>query len=129
MKEIIKVLLQEGIDEVMINRVLDLIEEEYEVIDEYINKERKEKIDTVSALRRKNTDNAPEGPEKKLAKEKEARNIELTDNYYEKHGSDLQKAHHRGYSKNAKEKKALLKAGLVLKESPITGHHHIMPYA
>ena len=34
MKEIVKVLLQEGIDESMINRVLDLIEEEYEVVDE-----------------------------------------------------------------------------------------------
>ena len=34
MKEIVKVLLQEGIDEDMINRVLDLIEEEYEVISE-----------------------------------------------------------------------------------------------
>lgn len=34
MREIVKVLLQEGIDESMINRVLDLIEEEYEVVDE-----------------------------------------------------------------------------------------------
>ena len=33
MKEIIKVLLQEGIDEGMINKVLDLIEEEYDVVE------------------------------------------------------------------------------------------------
>ena len=44
MKEIIKVLLQEGIDEVMINRVLDLIEEEYEVIDERNDRELLNKV-------------------------------------------------------------------------------------
>lgn len=39
MREIVKVLLQEGIDEAMINWVLDLIEEEYEVIDERNDRE------------------------------------------------------------------------------------------
>ena len=34
MKEIIKVLLQEGIDEGMVHKVLDLIEEEYDIVED-----------------------------------------------------------------------------------------------
>ena len=54
MKEIIKVLLQEGIDEDMINKVLDLIEEEYEVISELEDST----VNSVLSKRQQNFDNS-----------------------------------------------------------------------
>ena len=56
MKEIIKVLLQEGIDESMINKILNLIEEEYEVVSEV----SKELADEVSHKRYMNKRKAKE---------------------------------------------------------------------
>jgi hypothetical protein len=60
MREIVKVLLQEGIDESMINRVLDLIEEEYEVTegldfgDKIYNIAKKKGLSNSDAIRLRN---------------------------------------------------------------------------
>jgi len=79
MKEIVKVLLQEGIDESMINRVLDLIEEEYDVINEldketiksYINKriQQREEADKKFEEAKKSGTASPDELRKLLYKE------------------------------------------------------------
>jgi len=103
------------------------IVEEY--INEYIKKEKREQLLDVAVARQKRTDAAPEGPEKEEAKKKERRNVDLTNSYFERHGSPLQRATKRGYSKSKKEKDAVLNAGWTLKEDPIVkGRHNIVKY-
>jgi len=148
MEKLVEIMLNEGIDkntiisvvqklseaderilpvsESCFNSLCDLLES---YIHEYINKEKRNILLNTAVERQKRTDNAPEGPEKEEARKKENRNVELINKYFERHGSNLQKAHKRGYSKNATEKKALLNAGYVLKEDPIVkGRHNIVKY-
>ena len=115
-----------NVSEGCFGEIVGLVEE---YINEYIKQSTQKKLLDTTVARQNNTDNAPEGSMKDEAIKKEQRNNELTNNYFERHGSPLQKAVKRGYSKNSKEKQALLKAGWALKEDPIIpGRHNITKY-
>ena len=115
-----------NVSEECFNDVAMLVEE---YISEYIKKAKRAQLLDVAIARQNRTDAAPEGPEKEEALKKERRNVDLTNKYFERHGSPLQKAHKRGYAKNKKEKEALLNAGWTLQEDPtIKGRHNIVRY-
>ena len=96
--------------------IIGLVEE---YINEYIKKTKQGQLLDVAVARQNRTDAAPEGPEKEEAQRKERRNVDLTNKYFERHGSPLQKAVKRGYAKNNTERKALLHAGWTLKGNNI----------
>ena len=115
-----------NVSEECYNDIVGIVEE---YINEYIKKDKREQLLKVAVARQKRTDNAPEGAEKEAAQKKERRNVDLTNSYFERHGSPLQKAVKRGYSKNKKEKEALLRAGWMIKEDPVySERHNIVKY-
>lgn len=116
MESIFESLENLNVSEGCFNEIKGIVEE---YINEYIKRSTAQKLLDVATARQKRTDEAPEGPEKEIAKAKENRNVDLTNSYFERHGSDLQKATKRGYAKNATEKKALLRAGNTLKHDNI----------
>ena len=111
-----------NVSEECFNEIMDMI-------NEYIPLKKMNTLSNVHIKRKVATKDAPEGEQKERAQKKLERNIDLTNKYIEKHGSDLQKAVNRGHSNNNKEKKALLKAGYTIKEDPINGNkHNIVKY-
>lgn len=115
-----------NVSEECFDEISSLVEE---YINEYIKQSKMQQLADVYIKRKNNVKDAPEGPEKEEAQRKLNRNMDLTDNKIERSGSNLQKAVHRGYSQNAKEKDALLNAGWTLKEDPtVKGRHNIVKY-
>lgn len=107
----------------------DIVSMTEAMINEYIKQGKMNQLADVQVRRRVQAKRALEGEAKDAAQKKLNRNIELTDNYIERHGSPLQRAISRKYSKNATEKKALLKAGFALKDDPIvSGRSNIVKY-